>query len=321
MEPSRGRPPSPPSQSSIPATSAARAQLDRGFRFEQAGSLERALDAYHAVLELSPTPIEEVEARLRAARVYRSMANWERSHEEATAAIRLANDIEADDLAAEAMNVQIGSLQSQGFFEEADRIAFQAIERAQSTRVRGITLQNLGRGAAERRDFDQSDRYFAASIEAFRASKYDVGLAVALGNSAKLALDRGDPKRAIALGEEAIELARRLNALDVLLTAVQNQASALVALGNLDAAEALLTEALGHFTSARNRLRQAECLETMGQMSELRSDDPNTARRCYERARELAVDVGDSPLAERLAGRLARLGPPGNATDNGRSGT
>jgi hypothetical protein len=74
----------------------------------------------------------------------------------------------------------------------------------------------------------------------------------------------------------------------------------------------LLTEALGHFTSARNLLRQAECLEIMGQMSAARSGDPETARRCYERARELANAVGDRPLADRLTKRLQELSDKAN---------
>ena len=188
------------------ALSAARAHLDRGFRFEKAGSLERALDAYRDALAAHPAPVEEVETRLRIARVYRGMADWERSRTESAEAIRLADEIDAQDLAAEAMNVEIGSLQSQGLYEEADSMALAAMERAQSPRVRGITLQNLGRSAAERRDFAQSDLYFAASIEAFRAANYEVGLAVALTNAAKAALDRGDAERALAVGDEAIGL-------------------------------------------------------------------------------------------------------------------
>jgi tetratricopeptide (TPR) repeat protein len=286
------------------ALSAARAHLDRGFRFEQAGSLARALEEYHDALESKPVPVEEIEARLRTARVHRTMAAWDLCRAESDAAIRLADAHGEDDLAAEAMNVQLGALQVQGYYAEADEIGHRAIGRARSARVRGITLQNLGRSAAEQGDFPRSERYFAESIEAFRAANYDIGLAVALTNAAKAAFDQGQAARALDIGHEAIGLARRLNQLDVLLTAVQNQAAAFATCGEHDAAEALLTEALGHFTSARNLIRQAECLEIMGQMSEARSTDPETARRCYERARELAIAVGNRPLAERLTGRL-----------------
>lgn len=286
--------------------SAAQAHLDRGFRFELAGSLERALETYRAALAARPTPIEQVESRLRIARVFRSLSDWERCREETTAAIQLADAIGADDLAAEAMNVEMGALQGRGFLAEAEALGLDALQRARTARVRGITLQNLGKGSAERRDFAASDRYFQDSVDAFRAANYEFGLAVALTNAAKAALDRGDAARALQLGNEAIGLTRRVNALDVLLTAVQNQAAALVVVGELDAAESLLTEALGHFTSARNLVRQAECLEIMGQMSETRPD-LETARRCFVRARELAVEAGDRQLVERLSKRLENV--------------
>lgn len=290
--------------------SAARAHLDRGFRFEQGGTLDRALDAYRDALNAGATPTEQVEAHLRIARVHRTRAEWELAHREAELAVRLAEEAGNADLAAEALNIEIGSLQMQGRFDEADVIGQRAITIAQSPRVRGITLQNLGRGAAERGDFQRSDEYFDESIAAFRSASYEVGLAVALMNAARAALDRGDARRSIAIGQEGIAIARKLNALDVLLVGVQNQAAAFVALKEVEAAESLLTEALGHFTSARNPVRQAECLEIMGEMSELKGD-AETAERCYGRARELATTASDAPLLARLANRLAALGKHG----------
>lgn len=284
---------------------AARAHLDRGLRLEQAGNYERALEAYQEALAADPSPTEQVDARIRSARVYRAMADYSRCIAEAREAVRLADAIEAHDLAAEAMNVEVGALQMQSQLDAADTLAIRALERAKSPRVRGITLQNLGRSAAERRDFETSDRYFDQSIDAFRSANYDVGLAIALSNAARAALDRGNAERSIEIGQEAIAIARRLNALDILLTSVENQAAAFVALGNLESAESLLTEALGHFTSARNILRQAECLEIMGQMSELRPDH-ETAIRCYTRALELATAASDPTLSDRLTARLAR---------------
>lgn len=281
-----------------------RACLDRGLQLEQAGALERALEMYSQVLAHDPSTTERIEAHIRIARVHRAATAWGKSRTESTEAIRLAQGAGADDLAAEAMNVEVGALQMRGSFDQADTMAARALELARSPRVRGIILQNLGRSAAERRDFETSDRYFSESVDAFRGAGYEIGLAVALTNAAKAALDRGDPRRSIDVGQEAIVLSRRLNALDVLLTAVQNQAAAFVELGNLDDAELLLTEALGHFTSARNYLRQAECLEIMGQMSESGSGDHETAIRCYSRARDLARGAGDQALFDRLTRRL-----------------
>ncbi|MDB4878436.1 MAG: Tetratricopeptide 2 repeat-containing protein [Gemmatimonadetes bacterium] len=297
------------------ALSAARAHLDRGFRFEQGGTLERALEAYADALAASAMPADKAEARLRIARVYRSRADFDKSIEEARAAVRLADEIGADDLAAEAMNIEVGVLQARGHFDEAEVIAHTAMQRATSPRVLGITLQNLGRGAAERGEFDTADRYFDDSIAAFREANYDLGLAVALTNAARSALDRGNALRSIEIGHEGILLARRLNVLDVLLTTVQNQAAAFVAIGNLESAEGLLTEALGHFTSARNPQRQAECLEIMGQMNEQRPD-PDTAVRCYVRARDLATLADDRPLIDRLTKRIDEISASRSAAED-----
>lgn len=285
---------------------AARSHLDHGLRLERTGITARALDAFREALAAATTTDERALARLYIARALRTLAEWSASRDEAREAVRLALEIGDRDLAAEAMNIEIGGLQIQGFFEEADVLARRAVEYATSPRVRGITLQNLGRGAAERGDFETSDRYFSESIAAFRQAGYETGLAVALTNAAKAALDRNDPLRSIEMGKEAIALARRLGVLDVLLTTVQNQAAAYVAVGNLESAEGLLTEALGHFTSAGNLIRQAECLEIMGEISERRPDH-DTAARCYRRARDLAQTASDRPLVERLTRRLGEV--------------
>ncbi len=235
--------------------------LDRGFRFEQGGLLERALESYRDALAASETPVEEAEAHLRIARVYRAVSNWEESNRSAARAIEMAERAGVPDLVAEAMNIEVGSLQVQGYFDE--------------------------------------------SISCFRKANYDLGLAIGLGNVARAALDRGDVERAIELGEEAIGLARRVNALDLLLTGVQNQAAAFAATGRYELAEGLLTEALGHFTSAGNLVRQAECLEIMGDLSAQRPEGGDTVTRCFKRALVLATRANDHRLMERLSRRLA----------------
>lgn len=299
---------------SLNTPSAAQAHLDRGFRFEQAGSVTRALESYNDAIAASGTSLDEAQGRLRLARVLRSLSRWDEAVREAREAVRIALESRVDDLAAEALNVEIGVHLLRGDFGPADELANRAMTMAQSARVRGITLQNRGSLAALRKDFSSAERLFAESVAAFRESEYDLGLAIALVNAAAAARDMDDAKRALRLSEEAADLCRRINALDVLLVAVQNQASALVALGQLDEAEARLTEALGHFTSARNPIRQAECLEIMGEMAALRAGDVETAMRCYGRARDLAVAAGDRLLAERLTHRIAGVAEPSPET-------
>jgi tetratricopeptide (TPR) repeat protein len=287
-------------------TSAVYAQLRRGFQFEQAGTTARALEIYREALTVAATVEDEAETRLRIARVLRSVSRWDEALTESRRATQLAESVGADDLAAEAMNVEVGVHQFRGDFDAADVLIDRALERSRTPRLRGITLQNRGRGAAERRDFATADQCFTESAEAFRQAGYELGMAIALTNLSAVAGDKGDPERALELAPEATALCRRLNALDVLLVAVQNEASALVALSRLDEAERLLAEALGHFTSARNPVRQAECLEIMGNMSEQRPD-LETAVRCYERALGIAQNAGDNPLIERLTKRIESI--------------
>ncbi|MEP6492524.1 MAG: tetratricopeptide repeat protein [bacterium] len=295
-------------------TSAVQVQLRRGFQFEQAGTTARALDVYRETLTITTTAEDEAEARLRIARVLRSLSEWDDAIAEAREARRLAESVGANDLAAEAINVEVGVHQFRGDFDTADRLIDRALALSVSARVRGITLQNRGRGAAERRDFGTADACFTESVQAFREAGYELGMAIALTNLSAVARDKGDPARGLEYAQEATSLCRRLNALDVLLVAVQNEASALVALNRLDEAERLLAEALGHFTSARNPVRQAECLEIMGQMSEQRPD-LETAARCYARALGIAQAAGDNPLIERMTKRLRSLEPSRDAQE------
>jgi tetratricopeptide (TPR) repeat protein len=282
-------------------TTSPRAHLDRGLRFEQAGTSDRALGAYREALAASFDHLEQAEARVRIARVLRTMARWDEAVAESRAAATAADRARADDLVAEAMNIELWVLHLRGASDEATSLGQQALSRAKAPRVRGITLQNLGIIAATRRDFVAADSYFAQSVEAFTQSGYELGTAIAMSNRAAAARDTGEPERALDLARDAAGLARRLNALDVLVGAVQNEAHALVLLGRMEEAEERLTEALGHFSAAGNPIRQAECLEIMGELCERRGES-ETARRCYSRARDIARTAG----AETLTGRLDR---------------
>jgi tetratricopeptide (TPR) repeat protein len=304
----------PPSSAPSPA---ARLHLDGGFHFEQAGLSAKAIAAYNAALSAGATPAERAEAHLRLARVYRSLSDWTAAVREAREAVRLADQAGADDLAAEAMNVEVGVHALRGDFERGEALALDALARARAPRVRGILLQNRGTMAAQQGDFAAADRLFAESVAAFRESGYELGLAIALNNSAAAARDAGDPARSVDLARQAAELARKLSALDVLVVAVQNQAHSLVLLGRPDEAELLVGEALGHFASTHNVLRQAECLEIMGTLNALRPEFRDTAVRCYELALALAERIGARVLADRLRGRLAAIGTVGGAAAAG----
>src|SRR5438552_2446643 len=202
-----------PSGLSIPAGG----HLERGFRFEQSGLPERALQAYREALDCAATTTERAEATLRIARALRTLARWDEAVSESRAAVAQALEASASDLAAEAMNVEIGVHSLRGALDDAESLAARALMLSRTPRVRGIALQNLGTVAAKRGDFETADRRFGQSVVAFREAEYELGIAVALTNGSAAARDAGDAQRALDLGREAAALCRRLNALDILL--------------------------------------------------------------------------------------------------------
>lgn len=103
---SQAAPPEP-----LPPT---RVRLDAGFRYEQAGIGRKAISAYGAVLADGGSPLDRAEAHLRMARVHRTESNWNAAVAESRAAVRLAEAGGSDDLAAEAMNVEVGVHQLRG---------------------------------------------------------------------------------------------------------------------------------------------------------------------------------------------------------------
>jgi tetratricopeptide (TPR) repeat protein len=304
-----------PSPTREPQRLSVQAHLDGGLRYEQAGIAEKAIAAYEAALRVGESPVDRAEAHLRLARVHRAASEWEAATREAQRAVELADQGGSDDLAAEAMNVEVGVYLLRGELDTADALATAALRRARSPRVRGILLQNRGSAAAQRGDFTAAATLFKQSVDEFRACGYELGMAIALTNASAAARDAGDALASLELAERAALLARELSAFDVLTMAVQNQAHALVSLGRANEAEAPLGEVLGHLTVTCNVLRQAECLEVMGKLYAARPGYEDTAVRCFELAGELARRVGARTLSERLAHRLAELSSPPQPAD------
>jgi tetratricopeptide (TPR) repeat protein len=220
----------------------------------------------------------------------------------------LAHSAGNGDLVAEAGNVEVGVHQLRGDFATAERLACIALEGARAPRVRGMLLQNLGAIAAQRCEYRRAEQLFSESVDAFKAARYEVGMALALNNASAAARDAGDFERALELAVLATEVADRIDALDILMLALQNQAHALLEHGSVDRAEELLGQALGHYAATRNALRHAECLEIMGRINEREPRSLDTARRCYVRAADMATTVGNQALLERVRRRLTALG-------------
>jgi tetratricopeptide (TPR) repeat protein len=281
-----------------------RTPLDAGFRYELAGVLDRAIACYEEALTGERAPAARAEVQLRIARVHRAASAWDAAREAAHEAAGLAMDAGALDLAAEAMNAEVGVYLLRGDFDVGDALAVRALALATAPRVRGMLLQNRGAIAAQQRDFAAADALFTRSVEEFAVADYDYGMAVALINGAAAARDAGNPSRAATLGGAAIQLTRRLNALDLLGLALLNQAHALADTGAVGTAEEMVGEAYGHFASTDNAFRQAECLEVMGLINARRAEYADTALRCFTRARAVADRLGAAPLRGRMERQL-----------------
>ena len=98
----------------------ARDHLEGGFAYELAGVTGKAIAAYEAALAAGADARERAEARLRLARVHRSLSEWPEALREAEEAVRLAEEAGSDDLAAEAMNAEVGVHQLRGDFAAGD---------------------------------------------------------------------------------------------------------------------------------------------------------------------------------------------------------
>jgi tetratricopeptide (TPR) repeat protein len=268
---------------------------------------DQAIAAYEDALRASITPLERAEVHIRLARVHRIVSNWMDAIREATEAARIAMEAGDGDLAAEAMNVEVGVYQLRGDFDAGWRLGKRALDHARGPRVRGMLLQNLGAIAAQRGEFHTAERCFTASMEQFKAARYEIGMSVALNNASAAARDAGDFERALELAVLATEVADRIDAIDMRILARQNEAHALLELGRLPKAEVLLSEALGHYAATKNVLRHAECLEIMGRIDELKPGYRDAARKCYELAVSMARAVDDRTLVERLGRRLGQF--------------
>lgn len=278
--------------------------LAEGVRYERAGVLQRAYEAYARVADDAADPAVRAEALRRAADVERTRCSWQRAIELAQRSGELATEAGRNDLRAEALNAEAAVYQSQGRFDEAVELLESILAGTEDARIVGIAQQNLGTIAALRGDHETAQKRFRASTDAFRDVRYDRGEAIALTNYARALLDMGDFERAESACVEAEAAARRVDDLEIVSIAKMNLAEALFARGEQETSLGLLSAALGHFSSVGNRWREIEAMRLLGDIHARRGDDA-TARRSWSQAESIAQKIG----AERELGELRkRLG-------------
>lgn len=287
----------------------ARDALERGLRHERGGAPERARQCYEEALRLDPAAPLQAEGWRRLADVHRARGAWDESLDAARRSAAVAAAAGLADLRAEALNAEGNTHLLRGDVAAARPLFEQALAAAADARVRGIALQSLGVCAARGGAIGEARERFAASLACFRTAGYERGVLIALINVASASVDAGEPTAALPVLDEAGAIARRLDDLDLLLLVVTCEAEALGKLGRPADAEARLTEAIGHFATAGNQVRRAECLLVLGGVHAAQPGAvaADAARRCYVAAERLAVESGAPAVEARAAAALREL--------------
>ncbi|MGH7477841.1 MAG: tetratricopeptide repeat protein [Longimicrobiales bacterium] len=283
-----------------------REPLEAGIRYARGGALDKALEALEAACARATSPALRAEALRHLADAHRTRCEFELAVDIARRSQSEAELADAPDLIAEALNAEAAVHQTRGDHDAARVLYQRMLEITSNERVHGIARQNLGVLAASAGDFDTASREFEASLDAFRRSGYQRGEAIARINIARAEFDAGDVAGASRSFEEAIAAVRRIDDMELLATAMLNQAEILTAQGELGIAVERASAALGHFLAIENAWRQVECLRLLGDIHQRRKD-PEVARRCFRQAHDLAQRIGAGVEAAQLEARLNAL--------------
>jgi tetratricopeptide (TPR) repeat protein len=282
--------------------------LHDGIRRELGGALGAARTAYEAVAEGragDATPALRAEALRRLSDVHRTQCRWDDALLAARESARVAEEAALDACLAEALNAEAGVHLSLGDFSAAVPLLDRMLVLADDDRLRGIALQNLGAVAAQTGDLELAGRRFAESQEAFARAGYRRGEALALNNRGRAALDAGDVAEAARLLPQAVELARRVEDVDLVALATLNHAETLAVLDEVERAEELISSALGFFSSTGNTWRRIECFRLLGDVRRQRGDT-STAVACWKQGLDLARTIHALPDERALEQRLAQ---------------
>ena len=278
--------------------------IEEGLRLEKFGMLDRALAHYEAAAT-GNDPLTVTTALRRRASVLRTRCDWEgalaAARESASVAIRHG----LDDAHAEALNAEAAVFQSQGDFAAATPLLERILEMTKDPRIRGVALQNLGTIAAEGGEYETAEHRFLESYRCFKAADYGWGQAFALNNYGRAAMDRDNFEIAERVLSRAVELAREIEDLDLAAIATMNLAETMLSAGHLERADEAASTALGYFDMAGNRWRRVECLRLLGDINRRDGQLDVARRcymQGLQLARELGIQPEITRLEERLQG-------------------
>jgi tetratricopeptide (TPR) repeat protein len=282
--------------------------LDDGIRYDRSGVSARARACFLEITERADErPDIAAEAWWRLANVQRQQSQWDDALASARAGAALARAHGLHDTEADALNIEAAVWATRGEVGRAWSLFERMLELATRPLTRANALQNLGSLAAEERRFDEAERLFGASRDAYLEADDLRGEACSLLNIGRLQAERGDPALAKETLEAAVRHSRASGDMEMHAAALLNLGSALRALGEHGAAEERITTAYGQFTIADNARQRVWCLLQLAALASERGE-PEAARVCLAHGRQIAVQ-SELPRELRLIDEhLARLG-------------
>src|SRR5687768_416048 len=276
--------------------------IEEGLRLEKFGMLDRALAHYEAASS-GDDPLTVTTAWRRRASVLRTRCDWEGALAAARESAAVAVRHGLVDAHAEALNAEAAVFQSQGDFAAAGPLLERILGMTTDPRIRGVALQNLGSVAAEGGDLETAEHRFLESYRCFQAAEYLWGQAFALNNYGRAAMDRDNFEIAERVLARAVDLAREIEDLDLAALATMNLAETMLCAGDLERADETASTALGYFEMAGNRWRRVECLRLLGDINRRDGQMEIARRcyaQGLELARELGVQLEITRLQDRL---------------------
>ena len=291
-------------------------KLQEGRRYESHGVLDRALECYQCAAEDSSDPAVIAESLTHQSRVYRCQSEWECAIAAARSAQEIARTAHLDALGSEAIIAEANVLMCRGDFGEALTLFNQVLATTDTPRVRGIALQNIGSIQWQLGQLGAAELAMAEAFGCFHRAGYQLGEAIALNNHARIALDRGNTELAEQLLTQALVAARAVEDAELVAVVTLNYAETLNSRGDHVHAADEASTALGYFATSGNRWREVECLRLIGGINEKLGDFQDAAR-CYQRALDLAEEIGARQDITIVRDCLARVESRARRRDRG----
>jgi tetratricopeptide (TPR) repeat protein len=268
------------------------ALLADGVRYERGGVVARARECFEAVTRFADEdPAAAAEAWWRLANMHRLHSAWDVALDAARTGAELARTHGLADAEADALNIEGAVYAQRGDFDKARTMFTGMLDLATDPGIRGKALQNLGGLAAEEAMFEEAERLFTSSREAYSTAGDARGEAISLLNIGRLQTERGFPLIARDTLEAAVSAARHSGDLEMHAAALLNLGIALNALGLLNEAEERITTAYGQFTIAEIPAMRVRCLVQLASLAGDRGE-AKAARICLDHARGVASMAG-----------------------------